>query len=191
MKYMDERIDFKNVVAETLLIPLYMRAKESEREDAILRDPLAVELVKRISYDYTKFDKAWMSALGCVVRGSYFDQRVQLFIRQTENPVIVNVGCGLDTRFQRIAYRDNAVFYELDLQEVIAVREKLIPAPVGDNYLVASLLDTWWMDMLREKHPGGQFVFVFEGVLMYFYEDQVRLVLHNLGHPIPGWGSVF
>ena len=114
---MKEKIEFQSVVAETLLIPLYMRAKESRRRDAVLHDPEAERLVARIAYDYGKFDKAWMSALGCVVRSRYYDQRVESFIRLNARPVVVNVGCGLDTRFQRIAERRNAVFYELDLPE--------------------------------------------------------------------------
>lgn len=120
---MKEKIEFQSVVAETLLIPLYMRAKESRRRDAVLHDPEAERLVARIAYDYGKFDKAWMSALGCVVRSRYYDQRVESFIRLNARPVVVNVGCGLDTRFQRIAERRNAVFYELDLPEVMAIRE--------------------------------------------------------------------
>ena len=76
---MKEKIEFQSVVAETLLIPLYMRAKESRRRDAVPHDPEAERLVARIAYDYGKFDKAWMSALGCVVRSRYYDQRVESF----------------------------------------------------------------------------------------------------------------
>ena len=181
---MKEKIEFQSVVAETLLIPLYMRAKESRRRDAVLHDPEAERLVARIAYDYGKFDKAWMSALGCVVRSRYYDQRVESFIRLNARPVVVNVGCGLDTRFQRIAERRNAVFYELDLPEVMAIREKLLPAPAGDNYLAGSLLDTEWLEGLRTRHPDGHFIFVFEGVLMYFHEEQVRTVLRNICFPL-------
>lgn len=35
---MKRKYEFKNIVAETLLIPLYMRAKESRRKDAILKE---------------------------------------------------------------------------------------------------------------------------------------------------------
>ena len=61
---MKEKFEFQNVVAETLLIPLYMRAKESKRksQDIIISDPLAESLVNNIDYDYSKFDNAWMSA---------------------------------------------------------------------------------------------------------------------------------
>lgn len=182
---MKEQIKFRNVVAETLLIPLSMRARESRRKDAILNDPLAVKLTESIDYDYSKFGRAPMSALGCVIRSSVYDRKVQEFIRSRRNPVVVNVGCGLDTRFQRIADRGRAVFYELDLPEVIDIRERLIPAPEGDTYLRGSVLETGWMDSLLEKHPGGGFIFTLEGVAMYFREEQVREILRNLAERFP------
>lgn len=181
-----EKHEFESVVAETLLIPLYMRAKESRRkQDAILSDTLAEELVNHLDYDFSPFDKAPMSEIGCVVRGRYFDDAVRRFIDARRRPVVVNVGCGLDTRYQRIG-NDKAVFYELDLPEVISLRKTFIPEPENDHYLAASLLETEWMDRLREEHPEGDFIFVFEGVLMYFREEQVRNVLANIARRFPG-----
>lgn len=156
---MKEKIDFQNVVAETLLIPLAMRARESRRrKKALLHDPLAERLVASIDYDYSKFGRAPMSALGCVIRSSLYDGKVQEFIRSRRNPVVVNVGCGLDTRYQRITDRRGALFYEMDLPEVIAVREKLIPPPEGDEYLVEEwvpqlkLVRQWlYMDFARGR----------------------------------------
>lgn len=55
---MKQKHEFKSVVAETLLIPLYMRAKESRRSNPILKDKVAEELVESLEYDYTRFDKA-------------------------------------------------------------------------------------------------------------------------------------
>ena len=113
---MKQKYEFKNVVAETLLIPLYMRAKESRRKgDAILKDTMAEQLVDSIEYDYSQFDGAKMSEVGCVVRGKYFDDAIRRFILSHPHPVVVNVGCGLDTRYQRIGNEQAAVFYELDL----------------------------------------------------------------------------
>lgn len=105
-----KKVDFKSIVAETLLIPLYMRAKESRRKDAILRDEMAEYLVENIEYDYTRFDGAKMSEIGCVVRGRYFDDAVRRFIVSHKNPIVVNVGCGLDTRYQRIGKQEQALF---------------------------------------------------------------------------------
>ena len=118
---------FKDEVVETTLIPLYMRAKESLRSDAILKDPMAERIIAGIDYDFSKLDNAPLSYVGCVVRGRYYDARVRKFISEHQNPVIVNIGCGLDTRYQRIEDRRNAVFYELDLPELMEIRRKLIP----------------------------------------------------------------
>lgn len=136
-KYMDKtEYRFDSVVAETLLIPLYFRAKESRRgRHALLRDETAERLVAGIDYDYSKFDKAGMSAIGCVVRSNYFDEAVRRFIATHQRPVVVNVGCGLDTRRQR---------------------------------------------------TDGDFIFVAEGVLMYFYERQVKAFLHALASRFGG-----
>ena len=164
-----KKVDFKSIVAETLLIPLYMRAQESRRKDAILRDEMAEYLVENIEYDYTRFDGAKMSEIGCVVRGRYFDDAVRRFIVSHKNPIVVNVGCGLDTRYQRIGKQEQALFYEMDLPEVIELRKTLIPEPERDKYIAGSLLEKKWIDELRTKHPEGNFIFVIEGVLMYFH----------------------
>ena len=153
MKY-----EFKSIVAETLLIPLYMRAKESRRNNPILYDKAAERLADSLEYDYSQFDGAKLSEVGCVVRGWYFDRAVRRFIETHPNPVVVNVGCGLDTRFQRIG-NPKAVYYDLDLPEV---------------------------DDLRRRHPDAEFIFIVEGVLMYFYEKQVKAFLHNVANRFVG-----
>lgn len=182
---MKQKHEFKSIVAETLLIPLYMRAKESRRKNPILDDKAAEQLVDSLEYDYSRFDGAKLSEVGCVVRGWYFDRAVRRFIESRPNPVVVNVGCGLDTRFQRIR-SGKAVFYDMDLPEVIALRRELIPESENNFYVAASLLDTDWMDELRRRHPDGDFVFVAEGVLMYFYEKQVRAFLHHIASRFAG-----
>ena len=170
---MRQKHEFKSIVAETLLIPLYMRAKESRRDNPILYDKAAEWLADSLEYDYSQFDGAKLSEVGCVVRGWYFDCAVRRFIEAHSRPVVVNVGCGLDTRFQRIG-DGKAVFYDLDLPEVITLRRELIPEQPGNVYIAASLLETDWMDDLRRKHPEAEFIFIVEGVLMYFYEKQVK-----------------
>ena len=45
-------------VAETLLLPLYIRALESQRPDALLKDDKAVALVKQMDYD-----SSWMTKM--------------------------------------------------------------------------------------------------------------------------------
>ena len=76
---MEKKFKLTDVVQETLLIPLYYRALESRRgKQAILKDNLAEQLVKRIDYDFSKLNKAKLSKLGCVVRVRYYDNKMRL-----------------------------------------------------------------------------------------------------------------
>ena len=72
------------------------------------------------------------------------------------------------------------------MPEVIDLRRKLIPETGEDRYIAASLLETGWMDALKKQHPEGQFIFVVEGVLMYFYEEQVKTVLKHIAKRFSG-----
>lgn len=173
---------FDNNISETLLIPLYMRAKESRREaKAIVRDPVAIKLVEHIKYDYSKFDKAKMSEIGCVIRCWFFDKKVRDFVQSHINHVIVNVGCGLDARCQRTLDGDeNVAFYSLDLHDTIKLRQRFIPAAVNEKYISASMFETAWMDEIKTQYPDGSFLFIIEGVVMYFEEHQLKLFFNDL-----------
>lgn len=179
---------FNDTVAETLLIPLYMRAKESKRKDSrIIEDKDAERLVSNIDYDYSKFDSAKLSAVGCAVRCWYLDNVVREFVKNHVNPVVVNVACGLDARFQRTTSTlSEGHFYSLDLPEVITLRAKLLPETKREEYISSSLFDTKWMQKLKSKHPAASFLFIMEGVLMYFTENKVKELFMNMADLLPG-----
>lgn len=179
------KIEFKDQVAETLLIPLWMRALESKRPDGIIRDSLACDIVDRLDYDFSQFSQDKMSLLGVSVRTRYLDRRTQEFIRREKNPVIVSLGCGLDTRFQRLPEPGDAVCYELDLPEVIDIRRKLLPETSDNRYISSSMFDTGWMDELCRRHPGQPFIFLCEGVAVYFPIEQVRQFVRDLAARFP------
>lgn len=86
---MKQKHEFKSVVAETLLIPLYMRAKESRRENPILQNEMAEELVESIKSDSPRLDGVKLSEVGWVVRGWYFDNAIRRFITSHRYPVVV------------------------------------------------------------------------------------------------------
>lgn len=172
-------------VAETLFIPLSMRARETERPDALIRDPLAVTLTRRIDYDFSQFKHDNMSLTGVAVRTRYLDERTDDFIARHEHPVAVFLGCGLDTRRQRLKLADHAMCYELDLPEVIAFRERVLPSGENDRYIASSMFETGWMDELCTRHAGRPFVFVCEGVAMYFDIELVKDFVCRLAARFP------
>ena len=85
-------------VAETLLIPLFIRARETGREDALLKDETAVELVKCIDFDFSQIKLQEHDVLGLILRVREFDRFVRNFLESNPEGVVVHIGCGFDTR---------------------------------------------------------------------------------------------
>jgi O-methyltransferase involved in polyketide biosynthesis len=177
-------------VPETLLIPLYVRAMESQRTDAMLKDEKAVEMVRRIGYDFSRIKLQGHDVLGIVLRLREFDRFGRDFLTAHPEAVVVHIGCGLDTRFERL---DNGrvTWYDLDLPEVIDLRRKLIPAEAGRYHLLdRSVLDPGWMEVVG-RHRPQPFLFLAEGVFPYFDEAQVMSLVQHLRTAFPGAELVF
>ncbi len=166
-------------VADTLFIPLYMRCLETKRPDGVINDPMSCELVEKIDYDFSKYKNSPRSQLGVAVRIRRFDEAVSDFIESHDDPVVILVGAGLDTRFERV-YNGKGMFYELDLPEVIELRRQLLPESENNCYMAGSMFETDWIDEIKGKHPDASFIVVAEGVFMYFEEKQIRPLITEI-----------
>lgn len=169
-------------VPETLLIPLYARALETGRVDAIFRDPKAVEMVSRIDYDFGKFDTNTPTTLGIAIRSQIFDDLAHDYIQRHPDCVVINIAAGLDARFYRL---DNARlhWYELDLPESIALRQQFFTTTNRHHFITANALDPLWLDLIpQSKHT----LIIIEGLLMYFDESDVKFLLTLLAEHRPG-----
>lgn len=182
-----EKIEFEGTVSETLLINLYFRSKENQETTPILKDAFSGDVVSKIDYDFAKFDRSTLSRVGTVIRARFFDDCILKFTREHPTAVIVQVGAGLDTRPLRLApVCPEATFYDLDLPDVIALRDKLVPKAPQNHSLACSMLETAWMDELAKKHAGAKFVFVLEGVSMFFEKPIFREFFLNLAARFSG-----
>jgi O-methyltransferase involved in polyketide biosynthesis len=172
-------------VAETLLIPLYMRAIESQRPDALLRDEKAAAMIKQIDYDFSRIKLQKHDEVAIILRMREFDRLTREFLGRNPNAVIIHIGCGLDTRFERV---DNGrvEWYDLDLPEVIELRRSLIGGE-GERYhlLSGSVFEDTWLDEVTYHRPQP-FLFLSEGVLPYFEEAQVKSLVLKLQSHFPG-----
>jgi O-methyltransferase involved in polyketide biosynthesis len=186
-----KKIDLRRLggTAETLLFPLYFRAVENQRPDPMVRDAKAADLVRELDYDFSKAQRIGFDQVLALMRMREFDGRVRSFLEKHPTGRVVEIGCGLDTRFWRV---DNGAgeWYELDLPEVIAVRAQLLPEEPCRRLIGCSALDLHWMDMLP-KPQGGAFLFVAEGVFPYFKEPEVKRLLLAVKEHFPGSELVF
>jgi methyltransferase (TIGR00027 family) len=186
---------FQNLsdVAETLLMMLYIRALESQRPDGLVKDEKAVALVQRMDQDFlrnklTKIDEETRVAI--ILRSREFDRYARDFLARHPEAVIVHIGCGLDTRFERV---DNGQveWYDLDLPDVIELRRKLIGGEgARHHFLACSVLDSAWLNEMG-AHRQRPVLFLAEGVLMYFDEAQVKSLVLTMKEHFPGAELVF
>jgi len=177
-------------VPETLLIPLYIRAKESRRPDAMLKDNTAVAMVNQLDYDFARIKLQEHDELGIILRLCEFDRFARAFLATHPDGVVVHIGCGLDTRFERV---DNGrvEWYDLDLPDVIELRRKLIGEQGGRYHLLnVSIFDPAWLESVRQHRPRP-FLFLAEGVFPYFEEAQLHSLVRTLQTEFPSAELVF
>lgn len=172
---------FLSNISETLLITLYARAKETKRADALIQDPIAVNLIEHLDYDCSVFDKH-NTMTTVAVRSSYFDHVTTAFINENPEPVIISLGSGLDTRNHRLICQGNEAyqFIDVDFQDVIALRQKLLPETHNGKSIASSALDQKWMQDLSDSVSGKQILIIAEGLFMYLTHSQIRHLVKDL-----------
>ncbi|WP_054811897.1 class I SAM-dependent methyltransferase [Nocardia arizonensis] len=170
-------------VQETLLIPLYGRARDAAGRASILGDRRAIELVEAIDYDFGKFrgPALW----GVVLRTSIFDEYVRGFLRRHPYGTVVDLGCGLSTRFDRL---DNGSvrWFDLDVDDTMVLRRKFFADSDRYTMITGSLFDTEWHARVTQR-PGPVFL-VSEAVLLYFPAVRVQSWLREVATAFPATG---
>jgi O-methyltransferase involved in polyketide biosynthesis len=125
-----------------------------------------------------------------ILRNREFDRCARDFLARHPEAVVVHIGCGLDSRFERV---DNGLveWYDLDLPEVIELRRRFIGGEGARyHFLACSVFDSAWLDTMS-VHRHRPFLFLAEGVFMYFEEAQVKSLVLMLRDRFTGAELVF
>jgi methyltransferase (TIGR00027 family) len=187
--------DALSAVSETLLLPLYCRAIESESAAPVLADPKAVAIVEQLDAAFAGSERRLHRKLiaralpskltvTMALRTRRFDRYAQAFLQRAPDGVIVSLGCGLDTRYERI---DNgrARWFELDLPEVIGWRRRFFAESDRRTFIAASATDLGWLEQLAPCR-GRPLLFLAEGLFMYLDRDAVQALVCELRRRFPG-----
>jgi len=177
-------------VQETLLIPLWCRAKFTKIGNAVLVDSKAVDIVGRTQYDFSKIDQhlPYFLQIMNVVRTKMFDKTIGEYLVSHPHATIVNLGAGLDTTFFRV---DNGSlsWYDIDLPDVMEIRREIMPESERSHYIAESIFDMKWISRIGATTDG--LLFMSNGVLEYFDESIVKRFLTRLADHFPDSEIVF
>ena len=174
-------------VSSTMFITLYAIAQESCSTDPIIKDPKAVEMIeilkKKIAGSDNLIHKKILKgkynpklAITMSLRSRRFDLYVSDFLSKHPECTIINLGCGLDTRFYRT---DNGkvTWYDIDFPEVIEIRKRFMEENSRHFFIANSILSPEWINKVQ---TGGPYLILAEGVFMYLTEADVKGLFHAI-----------
>lgn len=182
-------------VAETGMLTLYCHAIESQTTDPILRDEKAVEISRRLNPVFARSSSRLLRNLAqgkvskelvvhITLRAKKYDEYARSFLTENPNGIIVNIGCGMDSRFQRV---DNGQLtcFDLDLPEMIEFKKQFCTEGDRYHFIAASVFDYAWMDQVA-KMGKRAVLFMAEGVFMYLDGEKVKDLILELQSRFPG-----
>jgi len=170
-------------VQKTLLLPLWGRAFETQKEKPLLVDRTALAVVEKLDYDFAPLAQnlSPLTQIAWIMRSQCVDEVINNFLQHSPQATIVNIGCGLDTTFERV---DNGqlTWYDLDLPDVIHLRQQFIPETERRHYLATSFLEEGW---LKTIDASRGLLLIAAGVFYYFEESQIKQLLLRLADTFP------
>ena len=166
---------------ETLLVPLYSKAIQAEQSKPIIDDPKAKEILQSIDYDFAQLKIPRQSLLTLAMRAKRLDYYVKSYIQRSSNPLVLHLGCGLDSRVLRVAHT-NGSWYDLDYPDVIELRRKFYNESEHYHMIASSVTDFNWIDQIVEH---GSACIIAEGLVMYMTEGDVKQLITLLQARFP------
>ena len=159
-------------VQKTLFLPLWGRAVETGKDHPLLSDPTAVRIMGSVDFDFSTIARNMKSItrLAWIARSLLIDRCVRGFLGNSPDGTVVNIGCGMDTTFDRV---DNGRvrWFDLDLPDVIALRRSFISETPRRTFIASSFQDDAWFSQIDTP---GKLMLVAAGVFYYYREQDIR-----------------
>lgn len=172
-------------ISDTARWVAYFRARETERPDALFRDPYAARLAGELGFqiantlpDGNKHEWAW------VARTYLFDQFLSREIKVGAT-LVVNLAAGLDARPYRMQLPPTLQWVEVDLPEIISYKEGILAGEKPKCQLERISLDLSDGPARRKlfadlDHRANKVVVASEGLLIYFTAEEVASLARDL-----------
>jgi len=156
-------------VADTLYIPLTARIQVSKRFPEFFYDEAALSLEKDLPDDSVEKNSSEYFYMASICRYRVVDRMVKAFLVKHGRCNVINLGAGLETMYWRLR-PTTALFYEMDLPEVIETRRAVLGEAENDLLIPGDLFDLSWADGIDTSLPS---IITGSGVFQYFDEHRI------------------
>jgi len=178
-------------VSDTATWVAIYRAEESERKDALFRDPLAARLAGyrggAIAAGASKHSR-W----ALVTRTKLMDDLVLASVREGADRVL-NLAAGFDTRPYRLELPPELVWIEADLPRLVEEKERLLSGEVPRCKLsreVVDLADPSARNAFLARATAGakRTLVITEGLVIYLEPSVVEAMAEDfVAYPVHDW----
>lgn len=180
-------VDFTGVRV-TALVELYLRWLDSKERYPILGDPWADRLVRRLDFDFSQLKSMAVGRFAVGVRSHIMDEWIAEYLSDHPGALILDLGCGFDSRVFRVDPPAGHHWYDVDFPDVIEIRNQLYPARPEHTTIGRSVLDPDWLSQIPGDRPA---VVVADGLFGFLTEDEVRQVFRQIVNHFPEGEFVF
>lgn len=173
-------------ISDTALWVAMYRAMESERPDAVFRDPLARKLAGRRGEEILAgIPKGRQFAWPMIVRTAVMDEIIIDTVREYDVDTVLNLAAGLDARPYRLRVPPSLHWVDADLPDILAYKkEKLQGERPVCSVAVASVDLTLEREraalLQRVGAAARQALVITEGLLVYLAPEQVATLAQDL-----------
>ena len=162
-------------VNKTLYIPLYGKAFVSKK-NILLQDKKAEEIWTKEGFELKGKSKSKWLAYYMAMRSAIYDEWLGNEIKRNQNAVILHIGCGMDSRIERVSTKSKQ-WYDIDFPDVIEERRKYYEETDCYHMLAMDMRTDEWK---RHINANQDAIIVLEGVSMYFEPTELLSLLSNL-----------
>jgi O-methyltransferase involved in polyketide biosynthesis len=176
----------ESTVQNTLCIPLWGRMLAAEKYPELFPDYAAKHIIKEIGCDLSgsSLFKYEYASLNCAMRQYDLSCEINEYLKSHADAVIVELGAGLSTLRCQMK-NETSMWYNLDMGEVILLREKYLQKGEHEKNIICNLNDFSWLDLIDFSRDKG-IVFVAGGLFYYFETDQVKNLFTAMAKHFPG-----
>ncbi|HEX3206491.1 MAG TPA: class I SAM-dependent methyltransferase, partial [Propionibacteriaceae bacterium] len=165
---------------DSLFLTLYARALDNRRPNPILGDATADQIVRTVDYDFGQLRVETNLILSVALRAKKLDQIASDFLARHPDAVGLDLGVGLDTRFERLAPPATVDWYDVDFPAVATARKDLVPEHPNVHVIGADVRDPDWLDTVPSDRPA---IIVADGLMGFLSQDELvalwnRLISH-------------
>ena len=145
------------------------RARDA-RNRRILGDDVAVQVMAGLDPRTRQLAESELgvtddAATSVALRARMIDDRVRACLQRAPDAVVLHLGCGLATRYERLAPAESVTWFDVDQPPVIALRAHLLGGDTPTHRLVAGdVVDPRILDGVPTGRPT---LLVAEGLTMY------------------------